>query len=161
MNPEMTLFEDFITIQDHRFLVIIDRQGYIEWDDREGRLKQRPPSDRELELRALSGDERARQRLANEQTEYGIRFKLDPVTFEKFKEWDAIREAGFSTGPQEAETDSLLEQFFWREINPYLMKPLTPEGRAEEGGQGTEDGGRRTEDGGNGSRPATGSEPVM
>ena len=125
--PEEPLFEDFVTIQGRKFLVIIDRQGFMEWDDREGRLKQRPSSDRELELRTLSGDERARQRLANEQTEYGIRFKLDAETFEKFKEWDNIRESGFSTDSQDAETDALLEQFFWREINPYLMKPLTPD----------------------------------
>ncbi len=132
---EEPLFEDFVTIQGRKFLVIIDRQGYMEWDDREGRLKQRPPGDRELELRTLSGDERARQRLANEQTEYGIRFKLDADTFKNFKEWDNISESGFSTEVQEAETDALLEQFFWREINPYLMKPLTPAGNE---GQKTE-----------------------
>jgi len=103
----------------------------MEWDDREGRLKQRPPGDRELELRTLSGDERARQRLANEQTEYGIRFKLDPETFQKFKDWDNISESGFSTGPQEAEIDALLEQ-----------------SRPEVRDQGKDDGGWTTEDGG-------------
>jgi len=118
------LFEDFITIQGHKLLVMIDRQGYIEFDDHEGRLRQRPPGDRQLELRTLSGDEQARKRLAHEQTEFGIRFKLDPVTFEKIQEWESISEAGFSTPSQESQLDDLLEQIFWREINPYLINPL-------------------------------------
>jgi hypothetical protein len=121
------LFEDFITIQGHKFLVMIDRQGYIEFDDHEGRLRQRPRGDRQLELRILSGDEPARKRLANEQTEFGIRFKLDPVTFEKIQEWESISEAGFSTTPRENQLDDLLEEIFWREINPYLTRPLTRE----------------------------------
>jgi hypothetical protein len=124
---EEPLFEDFVTIQDHKFLVTIDRQGFIEWDDHEGRLRLRHPGDRALELRTLSGDDQARQRLANELTEFGIRFKLDPATFDKIKEWESISEAGFSTTPRESELDDLLEQIFWREINPYLTTPLKKE----------------------------------
>jgi len=123
----MYLFEDFITIQGHKFLVTVDPQGYIEWDDHEGRLRHRHPGDPKLELRTLSGDAQARRRLANEQSEYVIRFKLDPATFEKFQEWESISAAGLSTFMHENELDSLLEQIFWREINPYLTNPLVPE----------------------------------
>ena len=94
------LFEDFITIQGHRFLVMIDHNGVAEWDDHEGRVGRRSPGDSQLELQTAAGDAEARRRLANEFSEFTVRTKLDPVTLEKFKEWEPIHDANFSTDQQ-------------------------------------------------------------
>jgi hypothetical protein len=107
-----------------------------QWDDRTARRKLRLPHHRHLEFQAFAGDRHAFYQLQNELLEFTIsaavpqKIVLKAVEMAQKEKMEEARTGKFQvpigeTARDIAEMDRLLEDFFWREVNPWLKQPLT------------------------------------
>ena len=130
------LFHYVIEIEHREFPLVILPDRTSQWDDHTGRHRIRHPHDRHLELRAFAGERHAFYQLKNELVEFTISAAVPERIFLKAKEMaqkekmeeamtGKFQEPVGETAKDIAEMDRLLEDFFWRKVNPWLKQPLT------------------------------------
>ena len=129
------LFYYVIQIDDREFPLVIMPDGISQWDEHTERLRIRDSRHRDLELRAFAGDRYALQQLQNELSEFTISIAAPETIFAKAQEMaqkqskdetvdEEFHSATWEEANDIAEMDRLLEDFFWREVNPWLKQPL-------------------------------------
>jgi hypothetical protein len=117
--------------QGREFLLVILSDGTSQWDDHTGRRTLRHPRDQYLELWAFAGDAQAFRRLQNECLEFTISAPVPDQIVAKAvemarqdSECHPSREGLHAIHKCVAQMDSLLIDYFWREINPLLSQPI-------------------------------------
>ena len=121
--PE-SLFCYCLEIAGREFLIAVSSEGIIHWDDYQTRQRVRNQADRNLELKAVFGDARARQRLSAEIDEFTVSVELSPELFARFREAARLLADDRWTPDDEAELDRFLVPLFWSEVNPRLYTAL-------------------------------------
>lgn len=118
------LFSYCLQLGDREFLITVTRDGTIHWDDYKQRRRLRSDDDRALELHAIAGSERARERLAAEIDEFTVSFPLSAEMLARFTEAARLFDADQWTDAHEQELDRHLHPLFWAEVNPHLAHPI-------------------------------------
>lgn len=126
-DPGLPLFCYSLEIPGGReFLIEVDHDGTIHWDDYRERRRLRHPSDENLEIGAMLGSQRARLRLASESAEFAVSFALPPDVLARIREAVEMEENGQWTAAHETELDKILLPLFWSDVNPYITSPINP-----------------------------------
>jgi hypothetical protein len=131
------MFYYVIEIEDREFPVVILPDGMSQWDDHTGRRRIRHPRNRYLEFRAFTGDQCAFNQLENELLEFTVSAPMPEKILAKAMVMaqnereeeataDEINAVTDKAAKDVAEMDSLLTDFFWKEINPLLTQPIIP-----------------------------------
>jgi len=120
-----------LEIQGREFLLVILSDGTSQWDDHTGRRTLWHPRDRYLELWAFAGNALAFRHLENECLEFTISAPVPDqiVTKAAAMAWHesnrGLTPKGIYACPgRVAEMDRLLTDYFWKEINPILSRPI-------------------------------------
>ena len=133
--PNLPIFYYVIEIGDREFPLVIMPEGMSQWDDHTGRRRIRHPDHQHLELRAFAGDHHAFCQLENELLEFTVsaavsqEILLKAVEMAQEEKMEETRTGKFQepvgkTARNIAEMDRLLEDFFWKEVNPHLSQPI-------------------------------------
>jgi hypothetical protein len=117
LAEETPVFNYVVSIEDREFIVTVTQNRMSQWDDLTGRS-----------LVSQLRDEVAAESVIAVQASEKICLKaLEMAQKEKMEEarTGKFREPAEETANDIAEMDRLLEEFFWRKVNPLLEQPLT------------------------------------
>lgn len=120
------LFCYCLQIADREFLIEVGHDGISYWDDYQTRRSLRGEQDRDLEIKSVVGDARARRRLHAEIDEFTVSFPLDPDVLARVREAARLLAEDRWTVTDEEQLDTLLLPLFWSEVNPHLPHPMVP-----------------------------------
>lgn len=118
------LFSYSFEIAGREFLIAVNSDGIIHWDDYQTRRRVRSQADRNLEVKAMFGDARARHRLAAEIDEFTVSIRLTPEMLARFREAARLLADDRWAPADEEELDRFLIPLFWSDVNPHLHDPL-------------------------------------
>jgi hypothetical protein len=113
---ETPVFNYVMAIQGREFVITITRDMMSQWVDLTGRSLTDQLQD---EMAASAIAVQANEKISLKALEMAQKEKMEEIRTGKFQE-----PAG-ETAKDIAEMDRLLEDFFWREVNPRLKQPLT------------------------------------
>ena len=118
------LFCYCLEIADREFLIAVDHNGVIRWDDYQTRRRERSPSNRYLEIETALGDADARNKLSAEISDFAVSFPLSPELLDRIREAARLLADEKWTASNEEQLDKLLIPLFWSEVNPRLNNPI-------------------------------------
>ncbi len=113
-----------LQIAGREFLIKVTHDGFIHWDDYQERRRLRHPTERSLEIKAIFGSPKARQRLNAEIDEFTVSFRLSTEMSARFAEAARLFDSKQWTDANERQLDEHLVPLFWENVNAYIVNPI-------------------------------------
>lgn len=110
--------------QSRDFIVTVYQDRSATWVDEQGKLRAR--ADKNVVIKTMLGDHRARKALEREESEFTVETTIGDDAYWAVAEKEAIMAQGWDLPDDVAAAiDRVLAVYFWRDVNPLLPQPLT------------------------------------